>query len=223
MEVIGVDAWKKGWVVVRLADGLFREARTYRGLDEVVADAGGAVMAVDIPLGLLAEGWRECDLLVRGKLGRRSSSLFLMPPRAVVETPGYAEAGALCREMTGSGLTKQAHALFPKVREADRVRESGAHTLYEVHPELSFLTMAGAPLRWGKRSWNGQADRRRLLAGEGVALPDDLGAAGEVPVDDVLDAAAVAWTAHRIATGRAWCHPEPPQRDGSGGPIAIWC
>lgn len=47
-------------------------------------------------------------------------------------------------------------------------------------------------------------------------------AAGEVPVDDVLDAAAAAWSAHRIASGRAQSHPEPPQRVGAGRRIALW-
>jgi predicted RNase H-like nuclease len=42
-----------------------------------------------------------------------------------------------------------------------------------------------------------------------------------VPVDDVLDAAGAAWSAHRIATRVARPLPDPPeQRDGRS--IAIW-
>ncbi len=54
-------------------------------------------------------------------------------------------------------------------------------------------------------------------------LPEGLGAAVEkVPADDVLDAAAVAWSAGRIAHGQAVCVPDPPQTGDRGQPIAIW-
>jgi predicted RNase H-like nuclease len=40
-------------------------------------------------------------------------------------------------------------------------------------------------------------------------------------LDDVLDAAASAWSAQRIATGKALCLPGPPElADGREG--AIW-
>jgi predicted RNase H-like nuclease len=52
-------------------------------------------------------------------------------------------------------------------------------------------------------------------------LPDNLGAAGAVPCDDILDAAAAAWSAHRIAKGIASSLPDPAQFvDGQS--IAIW-
>ncbi|MGH3778212.1 MAG: DUF429 domain-containing protein [Pseudonocardiaceae bacterium] len=37
----------------------------------------------------------------------------------------------------------------------------------------------------------------------GIHLPDQLGDASNAGADDVLDAAAAAWSAHRIATGHA--------------------
>jgi len=37
----------------------------------------------------------------------------------------------------------------------------------------------------------------------------------------VLDAAAVAWTARRIAAGQAVVVPDPPQTDVTGREIAI--
>jgi predicted RNase H-like nuclease len=57
-----------------------------------------------------------------------------------------------------------------------------------------------------------------------VRLPMDLGPAGVVPVDDVLDAAVLALTAHRVATGVAQPLPaDVEQRDPrSGRRIAIW-
>jgi len=77
-------------------------------------------------------------------------------------------------------------------------------------------------MQYPKKSWNGQMERRRLLADAGIVLPDGLtGRAGEVPVDDVLDAAAMAWTARRVADGVAIPLPSPPERI-AGRDVAIW-
>nr|WP_255496932.1 DUF429 domain-containing protein [Nocardiopsis sp. FR6] len=168
VEVVGVDACRKGWLAVRLVDGRFRDARLCGLLEEAAAESGPKVVSVDIPLGLTDEGWRECDLCVPALLGPRAHSVFRIPPRAVVEAADYTAANALCRKMLGGGLARQAHALFPKILKADRIRRSGADHLYEVHPELSFRTMAGAPLRSAKRTWNVQEHRRALLAEKGV-------------------------------------------------------
>jgi predicted RNase H-like nuclease len=42
-----------------------------------------------------------------------------------------------------------------------------------------------------------------------------------VPVDDVLDAAAAAWSAHRIALGIAGRVPEAPELDAEGRAVEI--
>ncbi|MBV9141601.1 MAG: DUF429 domain-containing protein [Pseudonocardiales bacterium] len=68
---------------------------------------------------------------------------------------------------------------------------------------MSFAAMNGQPLAHRKTSWTGQMTRRTLLARHGIQLPDHLGDAGEAGPDDVLDAAAAAWSAQRIATGHA--------------------
>jgi hypothetical protein len=44
--------------------------------------------------------------------------------------------------------------------------------------------------------------RRALLARHGIVLPDEItGAVGGIAVDDILDAAAAAWSALRYARG----------------------
>ena len=63
--------------------------------------------------------------------------------------------------------------------------------------------MKSEPLLYSKHSWNDQAERRRLIAGVGIVLPDHLPDAGKVPPDDLLDAAAAEWTAWRVAAGKA--------------------
>jgi hypothetical protein len=37
-----------------------------------------------------------------------------------------------------------------------------------------------------------------------------------------IAAAAAAWSAHRIATGRGVSLPDPPQRNAGGQVLAIW-
>ncbi len=66
---------------------------------------------------------------------------------------------------------------------------------------MSFATLAGTHLQHPKRTWNGLMERRRLLAAAGIELPADLPGC-DAGADDVLDAAAVAWTAARKARGR---------------------
>jgi predicted RNase H-like nuclease len=82
--------------------------------------------------------------------------------------------------------------------------------------------MNGGPLTSRKRTCDGRRERLELLAREGVHIDD--GALGRCPApdDDVLDAAAVAWSAQRIASGRACSFPDPPERDTDGRPVAIW-
>jgi predicted RNase H-like nuclease len=54
-------------------------------------------------------------------------------------------------------------------------------------------------------------------------VPDDLGAAGDgAGVDDVVDAAAAAWTGRRVAQSLARSLPDPPERFSDGLDCAIW-
>jgi hypothetical protein len=71
--------------------------------------------------------------------------------------------------VSGSGLSQQAWRLVPKMAEVEELAAQGV-VLTEVHPELAFATVAGAPLP-RKRSWPGLMLRREILAGSGVELP----------------------------------------------------
>jgi predicted RNase H-like nuclease len=59
-----------------------------------------------------------------------------------------------------------------------------------------------------------------LLRRHGIELTE-LRAAAPAPLDDVLDAAAAAWSAQRIADGVASTLPSPPE-PVDGQRIAIW-
>ena len=235
MRVTGVDACRRGWVAVRLevpgpAAGLAGRIRVaaVRGHETLAGllGAGGdgeagpdetGLVGIDMPLGLLESGWREADRAARGLLGPRRSSVFAIPPREVWAQASYPAASQRCRELTGQGFSIQAWGLRAKLLEADRYRGTCGHPLYEVHPELAFGAMAGAPLAHSKHTAAGRALRRELLRRAGIVVP----LTARAPVTDTLDAAAVAWRAWRIATGQAVVVPGRPQRDAQGREIAI--
>jgi predicted RNase H-like nuclease len=221
MRVIGLDACRGGWVAVRLAgDGALAEVRFSASLPPAPA-AGtmtgtmtGTVTGIDMALGLLETGWRAADEQARRALGARRSSVFAIPPRPVWEQPSYAGALRVCRALTGKGFSIQAWGLRTRLLEANRCRP--AMPMYEVHPELAFMAMAGGtPLADSKHTPRGRERRRALLAAAGIAVPVTS------RITDVLDAAAVAWSARRIAAGTAVTLPDPPQRDRDGREIAI--
>ncbi len=180
-----------------------------------------AVIAIDMPIGLSSTA-RECDIAARRFVGPRRSSVFVTPPGDVLFAPSYDEANRRSRERYGAGISRQAYALSANVRVVDDLARNDPR-LIEVHPEVSFRALATTPLTAGKRTWAGSVERRRLLEGAGIAIPDDIGPAGRgAGVDDVFDAAVAAWSARRIADSTAQCLPDPPERDARGRNTAIW-
>jgi predicted RNase H-like nuclease len=176
------------------------------------------VVGIDMPLGLLADGWREADALARRALGRRGVTVFAIPPRLVWEQPTYADANRACRELTGKGLSAQTWGLRGKLLEADAYRRKSPARLYEVHPELAFAALAGAPVAASKHTTAGLAVRGELLTRAGLILPARVAGAAD---NDLLDAAAVAWSARRIAAAEAVTLTDPAQRADDNTEIAI--
>ncbi|MHA3022138.1 DUF429 domain-containing protein [Mycobacterium sp. BMJ-28] len=222
--VAGVDACRAGWVGVTLRDGRFAGIHVAARLADLVRDIGAAAaIGVDIPLGLMDAGARGTDVAARALLGRRRSTIFQIAPRPCWEQPDHATASALSRRLMGKGMSIQSWGLRAKLLDANTVHDDGAVALWEVHPELSFQQMGLRFEDGTKKTWRGQRARLRVLAAHGIDLPEDLGAAAQVPADDVLDAAAASWSAARIAAGVAFCVPDPPQLNERGQRIAIWC
>jgi predicted RNase H-like nuclease len=195
--VIGVDRYRRGWVAVTLDPFAVVVAPRL----EALLDPDALCTGVDMPIGLPVAGEREADVLARKFVGPRWSSVFMTPPRRVLKAETYAEANELARTLPGGkGISRQAWALKATIFEVEELNDP---RVIEVHPEVSFCAMSGAHLAHAKSTWNGQMLRRRILAGHGIEFPDELDEAGDVPVADVLDAAAVAWTAARYARGEA--------------------
>lgn len=216
---VGVDGCAKGWVFVAARDGAFLTAELHvRFVDGLERWAEAAAIAVDIPIGLPERGVRRADQEARALLRGRASTVFNAPVHAVLKADGYPAANALSRELSERGLSRQSYALVPKIAEVEAARSP---TIFEAHPEVSFAAIAGGPVPASKHTWQGMAERRRLLSSIGIEIPDDLGSAGVAAPDDVLDAAVAAWTAHRKALGQAVPLPNPPELI-AGYQAAIW-
>ena len=142
------------------------------------------VIAVDMPIGLPAEGRRACDSEARRMLGPRRSSVFPVPTRAALAATTFAEV---------RGLSIQGWHLVPKIREVDACWEP---RVVECSPELTFTVLAGAPMSHNKRTADGRAERLAVL---GDVVTRAKGAA----THDVLDAHACLRTARRIVAGAA--------------------
>jgi predicted RNase H-like nuclease len=219
---VGVDGCPGGWVLVALlrSGPVAAHISTIDQLSRAVP--GATVVGVDIPIGLVERGHRSADLAGRDALGPRRSTIFLTPVRAAVEAGDHARANAIERKVNGRGVSRQAFGLSARILEVERWVDDVPFDVFEVHPELSFAAMAGAVLRTSKRTWAGAVERREALARAGIDVGRLSSAStGPAAVDDVLDAAAVAWTAGRIALGQARSYPDPPERLPTGKLMAI--
>ena len=200
--VLGADGVSRNrWVVAEWA-GTDVAWHLVTGAAEVLelADAVGAVaVALDVPIGLPADGRRACDEEAYARLGARRSSVFMTPPRHVLEHLSYGEARA-----TFPSLTAQSYALLSRVRDVDAVLQAAGpgihHRVVECHPEVVFHRLTGDELA-RKRSAAGVFARLRALAD--VRLTGVERAPDEAQLDDALDALACAWTASRWARGKA--------------------
>ncbi len=230
VTVLGVDACPKGWVGIALdvaeagvaAHAFFHPA--IAGLVESVERRRECnVVAIDMPIGLPDAGRRTADVLARQVLGPRWQSVFMTPTRMAIEAASHPEAVSINRERAGEGVSAQAFGLARKLLEVDQWVRSGSRTVIEIHPEVSFATMAGHPLKTRKKCWAGMQERLGLLEAAGMPSLTDLGPAGaQAGVDDVLDAAAAAWSARRYAAGIAVSLPDVPEVNSDGIPSVIW-
>lgn len=220
--IAGADGCPGGWLCLVVSDASDLIGFVAADFSTLLARLPStALLAIDIPIGLPARGPRTCDLESRRRLGPRASSVFPSPIRSVLDSPTY-EAACTAREaVDGKRMSKQAFAILPKIREVDAVMRQPAVrcAVRECHPEVSFATWAGAPLRYPKKPALGRAERAALIdavwPGERARLAASL-PRGRFAVDDLHDAFAALWTAQRIRTGQALELPAVPELDDHG-------
>lgn len=226
MTAVGVDWGNGGWVAICLPDdgppwGVFAES--LESIDEGVPDAEG--FAVDIPIGLPSEEQerRAADKAAKEFVGPRHNSVFYTPIRAALEAPTHREASRISKERTDNGISQQAYALSDQIFEAAVWSQATPADVWEVHPEVSYTALLGAPAESPKKTWAGLRERLDGLRSAGIRL-DALGEAGEnAGPDDIADAAVAAWSARRLIRGEGFSLPaDPPHDPRTGRPVAIW-
>lgn len=222
---MGVDGCAGGWIAAWRCDargepGYRRVAR----LEELLVDGPTPrVMAVDVPIGLLRRGARQCDGQARRLLGVRRSSVFTPPLRPMLQAASRRAASRVRHRLEGKRVSIQAWAIVPKIREVDRLlrgHRAWREIVREAHPELCFFFLnGGRPMPEPKKTAGGQAERvARLGTWCGAAAARALDERPKLgcQADDIVDALVLLWTAERIARGEAVTLPARPPRDACG-------
>jgi predicted RNase H-like nuclease len=162
-------------------------------------------VAADVPIGLPKTGYRECDVAAKAFLKGASASVFLVPPRAVLEAPDHATAVEVGMALHGKGISVQTWHIGARILDAT---DNAGPTVVEAHPEVSFRVMTQTRLH-SKHTAAGLGARIAAL-GEHFGDVGALLATCPAParIDDALDALACAWTARRVVAGRAMTLPE---------------
>jgi predicted RNase H-like nuclease len=224
VTAVGIDACKSGWIAVAMRLQGDAEAHYLASIDDLAgAIPDVSLVAIDIPIGLPAAGRRQADAAARAFLGARRNSVFFAPVREALLAPTHAEATAVSLRLAGAGISQQAYRLAAKIFEVECWLPRAGCPVFEVHPEVSFAEMLGAPASATKKSWAGMIERRAILAETGIALENSSGAAStRAAVDDMLDAGAAAWSAMRLLRDTARSLPAPPELDSHGRQVAIW-
>jgi predicted RNase H-like nuclease len=230
---VGIDGCRGGWLAVHW-DGTaesFPVVHFLSNIDELKLSTI-RVCAVDIPIGFMdvaVPGGRDAEKLARKFLKGKSSSVFSSPSRKALEAKDFEEALSINIKNShppGIGLSRQSAALIPKMSEVDRFMSPEIQDqIFETHPELAFAIMNGnLAVQSKKRRMIGRKERLELLLGNGFPSDKLLIPANTPRIwsqDDLLDACACAWSARRIAEGRAVSFPADPPLDARGLRMAI--
>jgi len=216
--VAGVTPCPPGWLVAsaKLHGMTFapEDPAVYETFAEVLSvKPAYSVIALNVPVGYPHEvhsGGRTCDRMARRLLGRRGTAIQSPPTRDVLAN-GHIPVD--------DHLAAVSLSLLPRIREvALEMAPYRQRSVFEVHPELSFYQLnSDKPMRWSKKFQAGQEERRALLVKriQGVDRILDAQIEGVEP-GHLTDAAAILWTARRIAARAATRIPEEPEWDDEG-------
>ena len=203
---VGIDGAPGGWIAAHLVDdGLRWQWAAIDGIADLLP--AEAAIAIDMPIGLLDVGLRDCDALARSELPGAGARVFTTPPRPVLElglTTPNADAQALSRRLTGQGVSRQALGLSRRILVLDDALAAHPELdAVEAHPELAFAAMTGRVLP-SKHTAAGVDDRVAALRQWRTDAAELLAhRPPRTPLIDAMDALAALWTAVRWRDGRA--------------------
>jgi predicted RNase H-like nuclease len=222
--IAGVVPCPGGWTVSTgklVGTGLFPDAPEVVKQFRTVLDhvPGYTVIAVAAPIALpdAADGrGRRCDREARRLVGwPRAGALRSAPCSATLKAKSR-EAAA---RKNGGSLDIVSWRLLPRIAELyAEIEPYRQRTVFEVHPELCFYQLNGdRPLRYSKRTEQGQAERRDLLSRRLQSADRflDVGLRGSSSAH-VIDAIAALWTARRISSRAVNRVPEAPEWNADG-------
>lgn len=227
----GIDGCPAGWLVLshKADNSGSLSARIYPTLDELAPHLReDHIVAIDMPIGMPDPDHypRACDIAARRTLGSRACCVFSAPCRGVLEHINhYSAASAWHKHATGQGISCQAFNILPKINELDQLLSSQPDlaSFHEVHPEISFAHMNASsgktsPLLTKKSSTEGEQTRAKLIEHAFPTLPElttlhqQLGPRSKHgksrwSLNDLHDAFAALWSAHRIMSNTAQSFP----------------
>ncbi|MEX0722154.1 MAG: DUF429 domain-containing protein [Balneolaceae bacterium] len=206
MKTAGIDGCKAGWLLISFDEGdsKYEVIRDKESLKKVFKLYDR--IFIDMPIGLEDEEYvRECDALLRKKLGSEySTSVFAPPIRTAVTAPSYVEANMTSFDYTGKNLSLQAWNITPKIQMVDellRTDEKLRDKVLESHPELLFQGVNGGMIYQKKNLKKGIKHRLELMRDREPDAEDffrDIKEdfrRNEVEEDDIVDAMVLAYCA----------------------------
>jgi predicted RNase H-like nuclease len=227
----GVDGCRAGWFYVGLGEEGFSQGLV-TDLEQLCALLPDhSRLLLDMPIGLRDQDSRPraCDTAARKLLGRRSSSVFGVPGRIILQETDYPRANARSRELCGKGLSKQSFYIMPRIAAVDHLMSQNARArslIRESHPELCFWGLSGGiGLVHGKKHPAGFSERLSLLQKLDARVPTIVEQAlsehlrRDVARDDILDACVLALVAAGKTSQRSV--PGYPEADSRGLPMEI--
>ncbi|MGV9142241.1 MAG: DUF429 domain-containing protein [Promethearchaeota archaeon] len=233
-KFFGIDGCKEGWISIQSKNKQVFNPEIHKTINDFWSKHKDAsLVLIDIPIGLKDEGSepRLSDKFAREYLtGRRSSSIFPVPCRAVLNASSYEEANKINRKRTYKGLSKQSWYITPKIKELDyllRTEEKAKNIFIEAHPEVSFTSLNGGnPLEHYKKTDKGMQERLTLL--ESYSKQDESFLKkclnkfpkSSVVKDDILDAWILALAA-ALGKSKIEFLPNHYNYDSKGLPIRI--
>lgn len=226
MKTAGIDGCKAGWILITFSEKpLYRVLRTNDELKEAFEEYGR--IFIDMPIGLEDEKYtRECDQLLRKKLGAEYASTVFSPPiRPALHAPSYVEANMQSFEYTEKKLTLQSWNITPKIRLLDdmlKEKPELQEKVFESHPELLFMKLNGGMIYQKKNTKKGLRHRLSLIVDREEVADDffrdikEEFRRNEVGEDDIVDAMALALGAKQSLADGIQTLPDQPERDSEG-------
>ncbi|MEX0607938.1 MAG: DUF429 domain-containing protein [Balneolaceae bacterium] len=232
MKTAGIDGCKAGWLLISFDEGdsKYEVIRTKEGL-KVAFELYDRIF-IDMPIGLEDEEYvRECDALLRKKIGAEyASSVFNPPIRPAVSAPSYVEANMTSFDYTGKNLSLQSWNITPKIQMVDellRADDKLRDKVFESHPELLFQGVNGGMIYQKKNLKKGIKHRLELMRDREPVAEDffreikEEFRRNEVQEDDIVDAMVLAYCAKNSEEKGIKTLPEEIPFDSEGMRKAI--